>query len=168
MANKTFKKKVPRVVMVSGGFDPVHIGHVRLFNEAKKLGDRLVVVINNDHWKRQKRKHVFMPDHERKEIIEAFAAVDQVIISRHPKNPKGPKAMSVSRELFALKPYIFANGGDRNEKDARNPDSSLYYDVETCRKLRIQMIFNVGHGGKIQSSSELVEKIVLEKLKHKK
>jgi cytidyltransferase-like protein len=157
-----------KVVMVSGGFDPVHIGHVRLFNEAKKLGDELVVVINNDNWKRQKRKHVFMPDFERKEIIEALACVDRVIITRHPKNPKGPKNMSVSRELFKIRPHIFANGGDRNEKDSKNPESSLYYDIETCGQLGIKMIFNVGHGGKIQSSSWLVEKSALAKIKQNK
>ena len=157
-----------RVVMVSGGFDPVHIGHVRLFNEAKKLGDELVVVINNDNWKRQKRKHVFMPDCERKEIIEAFSAVDKVFISEHGENLEGPKEMSVSKELLKIKPHIFANGGDRNEEDAKNPNSSLYYDIETCKKLGIKMVFSVGHGGKVQSSSWLVEKSVLEKIKDKK
>jgi D-beta-D-heptose 7-phosphate kinase/D-beta-D-heptose 1-phosphate adenosyltransferase len=160
-------RRARKIVMVSGGFDPVHIGHVRLFKEAKKLGDKLVVVINNDNWKRQKRKHVFMPDHERKEIIEAFACVDRVIITGHPKNPKGPKGMSVSKELMKIKPHIFANGGDRNEKDSQNPESSLYYDIETCKNLGIEMVFNIGHGGKIQSSSELVEKSVLAKIKEK-
>ena len=160
MSKKSLEKKIKKVVMVSGGFDPVHIGHVRLFEEAKKLGDELVVVINNDNWKRQKRKHVFMPDHERKEIIEAFACVDRVILTRHPKNPEGPKEMSVSEELKKIKPHIFANGGDRNEEDAKNPNSSLYYDIQTCKKLGIQMVFNVGHGGKVQSSSWLVEKSI--------
>jgi hypothetical protein len=75
--------------------------------------------------------------------------------------------MSVSRELQKIKPYIFANGGDRNEEDAKNPNSSLYYDIETCRDLGIEMVFNIGHGGKIQSSSELVEKSVLAKIKDK-
>jgi D-beta-D-heptose 7-phosphate kinase/D-beta-D-heptose 1-phosphate adenosyltransferase len=155
-------------VMVSGGFDPVHIGHVRLFNEAKKLGDQLVVVINNDNWKRQKRKYVFMPDYERKEIIEAFSAVDKVFLSGHGENPEGPKEMSVSKELIKIKPDIFANGGDRNEEDAENPNSSLYYDIETCKNLGIEMVFNVGHGGKVQSSSWLVEKSILAKKKDKK
>lgn len=154
--------------MVSGGFDPVHIGHVRMFEEAKKLGDELVVVINNDNWKRKKRKHVFMPDSERKEIIEAFSAVDKVILSSHGENPEGPKEMSVSRELLEIKPHIFANGGDRNEEDAKNPNSSLYYDIETCKNLGIEMVFNVGHGGKVQSSSWLVEKSILAKVKSAK
>ena len=162
------KKSKKKIVMVSGGFDPVHIGHVRLFQEAKKLGDELVVVINNDNWKRQKGKHVFMPEDERKEIIEAFACVDRVIITKQPKNPKGPKAMSVRKELKKIKPHIFANGGDRDEEDAKNPNSSLYYDIETCRLLGIEMVFNIGHGGKVQSSSWLVEKSVQAKLKNKK
>jgi len=162
------KSSAKKVVMVSGGFDPVHIGHVRLFKEAKKLGDELVVVINNDNWKRQKRKHVFMPDHERKEIIEAFSFVDRVVVTEHPKELEGPKNMSVSRELLQIKPHIFANGGDRNEEDAKNPNSSLFYDIETCRKLGIEMVFNIGHGGKIQSSSWLVEKSILAKTKEKK
>lgn len=154
MAKQQSKKKKKITVMVSGGFDPIHIGHVRLFQEAKKLGDKLVVVINNDHWKKQKRKHVFMPDKERKEIIEAFTGVDKVVISGHSRNPKD---MSVSKELFKIKPDIFANGGDRNEKDAKNPKSSLYKDVETCKKLGIKMVFNVGHGGKVRSSSDLLK-----------
>ncbi len=157
-----------KIVMVSGGFDPVHIGHVRLFNEAKRLGDELIVVINNDNWKRQKRKYVFMPDYERKEIIEALSSVDKVFISDHGKNLNGPKDMSVSVELLKIKPHIFANGGDRNEEDAQNPNSSLYYDIETCKNLGIEMVFNVGHGGKVQSSSWLVEKSISAKTKNKK
>lgn len=117
---------------------------------------------------KEKRKHVFMPDYERKEIIEAFSAVDKVFISGHDKNPEGPKEMSVSRELSKIKPHIFANGGDRNEEDAQNPNSSLYYDIETCKKLGIKMVFNVGHGGKVQSSSWLVEKSILAETKDRK
>jgi D-beta-D-heptose 7-phosphate kinase/D-beta-D-heptose 1-phosphate adenosyltransferase len=155
-------KKVKRVVMVSGGFDPVHIGHVRMFNEAKKLGDELVVYINNDNWLRAKKGFVFMPEHERKEIIEAFEAVDKVIISEHEENPLD---MSVCIGLIKIKPHFFANGGDRDEKDANNPDSSLYKEREIHKKLGIKMVYNVGHGGKIQSSSGLVKKA---KLKIKK
>ena len=78
MVKKNLSKKTKKVVMVSGGFDPVHIGHVRLFKEAKKLGDELVVVINNDNWLKLKKGYVFMPEHERKEIIEAFDGVDKL------------------------------------------------------------------------------------------
>ncbi len=151
--------------MVSGGFDPVHIGHVRLFVAAKKLGDELVVVINNDHWLRAKKGYTFMPDYERKEIVEAIEAVDRVLLSTHKKNPKD---FSISQDLRKLKPHLFANGGDRDEKNSQNPQSSLYKDIEMCKKLGIDMIFNVGHGGKVRSSSDLVKQVQNRKLPKKK
>ena len=161
---KKLKKAGKKVVMVSGGFDPVHIGHVRMFNEAKKLGDELVVYINNDNWLRAKKGFVFMPEHERKEIIEAFEAVDRVIVSEHEPDTTD---MSVCLGLIKIKPHIFANGGDRDEKDANNPNSSLYKERKIHKKLGIQMVYNVGHGGKVQSSSELVKKAKL-KIRNKK
>ncbi len=150
--------------MVSGGFDPLHIGHVRLLREAKKLGDRLVVVINNDNWLKRKGKHeIFMPENERKEILEAIEVVDEVIISRH---EEGTENMSVSEELERIKPDIFANGGDRDETDANNPASSLHKDIHTCKRLGIEIVYNVGHGGKVRSSSDLL-KTYLDKAKKK-
>lgn len=143
------KKKSKKVVMVSGGFDPVHIGHVRMFHEAKKLGGRLVVVINNDNWLRLKKGYAFMPEHERKEIIEAFGPVDEVVLTGHAENTKD---ISVCEELRKIRPHIFANGGDRK------PDGDPVPEVLVCRELGIEMVYNVGHGGKVQSSSELVKK----------
>lgn len=151
--------------MVSGGFDPVHIGHVRLFNDAKKLGEKLVVVINNDHWLRAKKGYTFMPDYERKEIIEAIKAVDKVMLSSHKKNTKD---FSISGDIKKLRPHVFANGGDRDEKNAENPKSSLYKDIQMCKKLGIEMVFNVGHGGKVRSSSDLVQQVRNRKLGKKK
>lgn len=135
------------VVAVSGGFDPVHIGHVRLFREAKALGGKLVVILNNDHWLRKKKGYAFMPAEERKEIIEALGPVDRVLLTLHEEDPGD---MSVCRELELLKPDVFANGGDRKE------DNVPEYGI--CRRLGIRMAFNVGEGGKVQSSSWLVEK----------
>ncbi len=135
--------------MVSGGFDPVHIGHVRMFNEAKKLGDELVVVINNDNWLKLKKGYVFMPETERKEIIEAFHAVDKVVLTNHQKNTKD---ISVVECLRSINPHIFANGGDRK------PDGDPVPEVIVCEELGIKMAYNVGHGGKVRSSSELVKK----------
>ena len=139
------KKKI--IVAVSGGFDPVHIGHVRMFERARALGDELVVILNNDHWLRKKKRHVFMPEHERKEMLEAIRAVDRVVLTRHGRNPKDA---SVSRELRKIKPHIFANGGDR--KHDNNPE------VPVCEAIGCKMIFNIGDGGKVQSSSWLLEK----------
>lgn len=144
--NNKKEKKNKVVVMVSGGFDPIHIGHVRYMNEAKKLGDELVVAINNDNWLRAKKKKEFMPEKERKEIIEALRAVDRVIITSHKKNTKD---MSVCEEIKKIKPDIFANGGDRFADDI--PEFKL------CKEMGIKMVFNVGRGGKIRSSSELLK-----------
>jgi len=131
------------VVAVSGGFDPLHIGHVELFREAKKLGDSLVVILNNDNWLRKKKTHVFMPENERAEIIKALEMVDDVVLTDHEENPED---MSVSATLRAIKPNIFANGGDR--KTHNTPE-----DV-ACNELGIEMVFNLGN--KIQSSSWLL------------
>jgi len=143
---KTNSKKSPTIVMVSGGFDPIHIGHVRYMKEAKKLGDYLVVVINNDNWFKLKGKPVFMPHKERKEIIEALGCVDEVVVTHHSKKTKD---ISVCKELKKIKPHIFANGGDRFADNI--PEFKL------CKKLGIQMVFNVGHGGKVRSSSTLLK-----------
>lgn len=144
---KRQKKKNPVVVMVSGGFDPVHIGHVRMFEQAKKLGDKLIVVINNDNWLKFKKGFVFMIEDDRKEIIKSFKPVDKVLLTAHKKNTKD---ISVCREIELLKPDIFANGGDR--KGDNIPEYAL------CEQLGIKMVFNVGHGGKVRSSSELVQR----------
>ncbi len=146
---KQKKKAEKKIVMVSGGFDPVHIGHVRLFQEAKKLGDELVVVINNDNWLKLKKGYVFMPEHERKEIIEAFEAVDRVILSSHKKNTKD---ISISKDLLSLRPHIFAKGGDRHSGNIPTPE------VLVCNEIGCEIINDVGFGGKVQSSSELVKK----------
>ncbi len=142
-------KRRPVVVAVSGGFDPIHVGHIRLFEEAKKLGDVLVVIVNNDHWLRKKKRHVFMPDYERCEVIAALRAVDKVVLSKHPKNPRD---MSVCRELRELQPDIFSNGGDRTHDNIP--------EVPVCDAIGCKMLFNVGHGGKVQSSSWLLKDYV--------
>ena len=150
---KRKNKKI--IVATSGGFDPVHIGHTRLFQEAKSLGDELVVILNNDNWLKQKKGFVLMSEKERKEIIESFKPVDKVIITKHCANSKD---MSVCAELKNLKPDIFAKGGDRNKEDASKSSSSLNPEQALCKRLGIKVVFNVGRGGKIQSSSWLAKK----------
>ncbi len=145
------KKKLKKdkvIVMVSGGFDPIHIGHVRYIQEARALGNYLVVVLNNDNWLRMKKGKEFMQEIERKEILEAIAGVDEVIISGHSKNTNDP---SVCEEIKIIRPHIFANGGDRK------PSGDPVPEVPLCKELGIKMVYNVGRGGKVRSSSELVK-----------
>lgn len=138
-------------VMVSGGFDPVHIGHLRMCQEAKKLGDYLVVVVHCNDWLVQKKGFYFMDEKERCEIMKGFACVDEVYLH------KGMERSAISA-LKAIKPDVYANGGDRDEKDAADPNSPLCTDVKVCEELDIKMVFGVG-GGKIQSSSDLIKKL---------
>lgn len=147
--NKTCKKKI---VAVSGGFDPLHIGHIRMFKEAKALGDELVVILNNDNWLISKKGFAFMPEHERKEIIEAIECVDRVIITTHEiGNYFNPDYKSVCDSLRVLRPHIFVNGGDRK------PDGDPVPEVALCQELGIEMVYNIGTGGKVQSSSDLIK-----------
>ena len=152
------KKKNKKVVFVSGGFDPVHIGHVRMFKEAKALGHKLIVVINNDHWIKLKKGHAFMPDYERKEIIEAFESVDEVYLSSH---KEGTTDMSISEDLRKFRPHIFAKGGDRH--------SGNIPETPVCEEIGCTIVNDVGYGGKVQSSSWLIAKSkeMMEKTKKK-
>ena len=133
-------RKKRKVVVVSGGFDPLHLGHIRMFKEAAELG-RLIVILNSDGWLRRKKGAYFMSVTERAEIIREFECVGDVYIL----NSVRP---DVGSAIERIKPNIFANGGDRrNEEDL--PEAKL------CRKMGIEMIFNVG-GRKIRSSSEML------------
>ena len=140
----------PECVIVSGGFDPVHVGHLRMFKEASELSSKLIVIVNNDNFLIEKKGYVFMPIAERMEIIQGFDVVDLVVESMD-------KDLTVCETLQWLAKKenvkIFANGGDRNNTDA-------IPETDVCRENNIAMKFNVG-GGKIQSSSSLVAKEII-------
>jgi D-beta-D-heptose 7-phosphate kinase/D-beta-D-heptose 1-phosphate adenosyltransferase len=133
------KKKKRKTVAVSGGFDPVHVGHVRMISEAAKLGD-VIIIANSDEWLIRKKGYMFMPYEERQEILYNFKGVIDVIEASDDDG-------SVCKTLEKIKPDIFANGGDR--KNDNVPEVAL------CNELGIELVWNIG-GNKIQSSSELV------------
>jgi D-beta-D-heptose 7-phosphate kinase/D-beta-D-heptose 1-phosphate adenosyltransferase len=118
-----------------------------MFEEAKKLGDHLIVILNNDNWLKKKKGYIFMPENERMEILKGFRAIDSVVLTSHKKNPTD---MSVCHELLSIRAHIFANGGDRVADNTP--------EVHVCEQIGTQMVFNVGSGGKVQSSSWLVNK----------
>ncbi|GMQ95539.1 MAG: hypothetical protein BMS9Abin13_658 [Patescibacteria group bacterium] len=130
-----------KLVMVSGGFDPVHVGHLRMFEEAKKLGDQLLVVINSDEWLVRKKGRVFMMQEDRMEIIKGFGCVNDVHILESERD-------DVGEAIAQFKPHVFANGGDRKD-EADIPEARV------CKELGIEMVFNVG-GEKLRSSSSLL------------
>lgn len=126
-------------VCVSGGFDPVHIGHLRMIREASKFG-HVIVIVNSDEWLMRKKGYIFMPFEERCEIIQGFTATGTTTFVDDSDD-------TVCEALLRIKPDYFANGGDR--KINNTPE------MDVCEKLDIEMLWGVG-GGKIQSSSTLV------------
>ncbi len=126
-------------VCVSGGFDPVHIGHLRMIQEASKYG-KVIVIVNSDEWLMRKKGYIFMPFRERCEILEGFSATSGTTFVNDNDG-------TVCEALRRIKPDYFANGGDR--KTNNTPE------MDVCEELGIEMLWGVG-GGKIQSSSTLV------------
>tara|TARA_R110000824_G_scaffold14713_3_gene62409 strand:+ start:1808 stop:2326 length:519 start_codon:yes stop_codon:yes gene_type:complete len=135
MSKSTNKKKV----CVSGGFDPVHIGHLRMIEAAAKHGN-VVVIVNSDDWLMRKKGYIFMPFKERCEILEGFKCVSGTTSVQDTDG-------TVCEALQRIKPDYFANGGDR--KTDNTPEMAV------CKQNDIELLWNMG-GGKIQSSSDLV------------
>jgi rfaE bifunctional protein nucleotidyltransferase chain/domain len=138
------KKEI--VVATSGGFDPLHIGHVRLIQEAKKLGDKLVVIVNSDEWLKRKKGFVFMKLDDRIELIMALKGVDDVMVW-------DDGTPTVSGALKKLKPNIFAKGGDRS-------DLSKIPEAAVCKEIGCKIVFDVGRGGKVESSSWILKRFL--------
>jgi cytidyltransferase-like protein len=134
-------KKQKKVVVTSGYFDPLHHGHIELFKLSKKLGDHLIVVINNDNQTIQKKGFCFMPAEEKAKIIAELSCVDTVFTSID-------EDQAQCKTLEFIKPHIFAKGGDRYAYEI--PETPI------CRKHGIEIIDGVG--AKVQSSSDLIKK----------
>lgn len=141
-------------VVVSGGFDPIHIGHIRMFNEAKSLanpmGGELIVIINSDKFLEEKKGYVFMPFEERMEVIANLKAVDRVIASIDEDETVCETLKNLFEEL-SNKVSVFANGGDRK-------DVGDVPEFDVCQFYGVSMLFNIG-GGKTQASSDLVNNV---------
>ena len=138
-----FKHSARYVFATSGGFDPLHVGHLRCIQEtaARAKTDATVVIVNGDGFLERKKGYVFMPHKERMEIIAGIQGVDYVV-------GWDDGSQTVTGALEILKPNFFMKGGDRV-----NPD--VVPEFKLCERIGCKVVFNVG-GEKIQSSSELV------------
>ena len=131
------------LIAVSGGFDPVHIGHIRMINDASHYGD-VLVIINSDDWLQRKKGYVFMPWKERAEIMGNIKGVTIV-------SAVDDKDGTVCEALSRHKPDIFANGGDRKKENTP--------EMDLCDQIGIKLMWCVGGNDKPQSSSWLVNKL---------
>jgi len=131
-----------KLIAVSGGFDPVHVGHVQMVEECAKIGDVLIIV-NSDDWLIRKKGYIFMPWEEKAYIMSQIKGVVKVV-------PVDDSDGTVCEALQKHMPDAFANGGDR--RDNNTPEMNV------CEELGIEMLWNMG-GEKVQSSSDLVNKI---------
>lgn len=152
MSLKQFAKLRPKlkgkIVMASGGFDPIHPGHISYFIESKKLGDILVVAVNGDIFLKVKKGKSFQDLKTRAMIVSGIRGVDYVVPF------EAPGDVSAAKALEAVRPHIFANGGNRN-----NTKHLPANDVIALKKYNIKMKFGVGIS-KLWSSSDSLEQWV--------
>lgn len=128
-------------VMVSGGFDPVHAGHIRMIRAAAKYGD-VIVIANSDTWLHEKKGFVFMDFKQRAEILNSIKGV---LLVDSVDDSDG----TVCKAIRRLKPNYFANGGDRGKHNT--PEQSV------CEELGIKLLWGIGGNEKIAASSDLVK-----------
>ncbi|MDB9974077.1 adenylyltransferase/cytidyltransferase family protein [Gammaproteobacteria bacterium] len=136
-----------KIVVVSGGFDPIHSGHIAYFKSAKSHGNKLIVALNSDAWLEKKKGKFFMPFDERKAIVESIKFVDQVIGFKDDTKGSCINALEEIKKLHPNEDIYFANGGDRDKKNI--PEMSV---------LGINFIFGVGGNDKKNSSSWILNK----------
>jgi cytidyltransferase-like protein len=131
-----------KIVCVSGYFDPVHVGHIEYFQKSKKIGTKLMVIINNDEQAILKKGKSFMHVDERVKIIKEFRCVDMVVTSIDTD-----RTVCKTLETVEPKPYYFCYGGDQN--------NNTIPETDVCNKRGIEL--RDGFGDKIQSSSWLIK-----------
>jgi cytidyltransferase-like protein len=136
-----------KLIVVSGGFDPIHSGHIAYFKSAKSHGDKLIVALNSDSWLEKKKGKFFMTLHERKSIVEAIKYVDEVISFEDDEKGSCINALEVIKKTYPNEEIYFANGGDRDKKNI--PEMTVS---------DINFLFGVGGDDKKNSSSWILNK----------
>ena len=136
-----------KIIIVSGGFDPLHSGHIKYFKSAKDFGDKLIVALNSDQWLIKKKGKFFLPFEERKIIIESLSVVDSVIDFEDDETGSATNALIKVKEIYPNDDIAFANGGDRNKENI--PEMTVD---------NIKFLFGVGGNDKKNSSSWILKK----------
>jgi|TARA_B100001741_G_C16550525_1_gene599060 cytidyltransferase-like protein len=138
------------IVLVTGGFDPIHSGHIAYFKSARMLGDRLIVGVNSDEWLIQKKGSAFLPLNERIEIVSNLSVVDEVIEFEDDEYNSSANAITTILKKYPNHKIIFANGGDRNSENI--PEMKIH-----SQNPNIHFEFSVGGDFKKNSSSWILK-----------
>lgn len=136
-----------KIIVVSGGFDPIHSGHIEYFKSAKSHGDKLIVALNSDNWLEKKKGKFFMTFSERYSIVSSISYVDEVIDFEDDLMGSCIEALKKVKKQYPNDKIFFANGGDRNDKNI--PEMSVD---------GINFLFSVGGDNKKNSSSWILNK----------
>ena len=142
------EQKMTDIILVSGGFDPIHSGHIKLINDANKYGD-VVVLLNSDEWLQNKKGKEFLPFSERKIIMQNIKGVIDVI-KFDDSDKTCVDGIQKAKSLFKNNLIKFANGGDRNNNTTPEKDY--------CDKNNIETLFGIGGNNKSNSSSWILKK----------
>lgn len=137
-----------RGIIVSGYFNPLHMGHIELFKNAKAFGDELFVIVNNDTQREIKGSKYFMKEKERVLIINELSITDKVFLSIDKDKTVNKSLEKIHNDFGKNYELYFANGGDQSNKTIS--------EIQICKKLNIGLIDGLGE--KIQSSSWLLKK----------
>jgi len=136
-----------KTVIVSGFFNPLHGGHLDMIEAAKKLGDRLIVIVNNDVQQVMKKDKIILSEHNRARLIDALQYVDEVVVSVD-ADPTVIETLEVIAKKYPHDELIFANGGDRDSV-------KVVPETAVCEKYHIHMVFGVGGTEKADSSTRI-------------
>lgn len=149
-----------KTVIVSGGFDPIHRGHIKYLKAAMELGDRLYVIINGNSFLMRKKGYYCFDIEERTEILSSIRYVDGVLPFNSEEDNVCDALKFLNNQKMDNEVFIFAKGGDRR------PDVDPIPEVEVCKELGIEIVYGVGGTDKPNSSSWVIDNIV-KQLKHK-
>ena len=142
------------IVVTSGYFNPLHVGHIRLLRAARELGDRVIVIVNNDAQQMMKKGQIIIPEDQRLEIVGAIRFVDEALVA---SDTDGTVCETLAAVAAANPGHriIFGNGGDRDS-------SAVVPEEDVCREHGIKMVFGLGGTDKPHSSTEINQALGIE------